>query len=1319
MGMWTPPFDGSGFFVVLDGCNVDDGKMLEPEEELVIKMVLEEGIMKTKMIVEGNQEVKFTTEECQRCVFDLHSASYRNNSHWLLERFVKSLEESINSAVLPSFVDKHDALLLREFILMWSNYKLMTKWLCKFFESIDRHFVPKICYCSLTDISNNTFHDLVFKDFYVKFQDVALSLINQERMGLHIDCSSLKNVFLVFMEMHKHTGITYYEGFESVMLEQTSNYYCQMAQQWLSHGSPADYVQKVYWCLEQEAERAGRYLPSGTQPKLLKVVKQQLVYDILHKLVVKQRPGNCSFVTDFYQHDSSRGKLLDNRRVVICSVDVIFGFSFVLVFSMVVFGEMYSLLSLTLTIGGMTTCWETNKDKKVNKETAFIRNGSKLLEKLVDICDGKCNSIRSFSATELEKATSNYDPRKVLTSDSGYKLYKGFLQGRPVSIKKFKDDDEQSKIAMDMANAVAFLHAAFAKPIVFRNIKPSNILLDDNHEAKLSDFSISISIPEGESHARDVVIAGAFGLIAPECFTTGNFNEKQDVFNFGVFLLVLLSGQTVNDFSRPEEEILLQDHVKKCIEDDRLNEVIDSTIIAEGAWTGKEQQLQAFAALALRCISEEEEDRPSMIDVSKELRKIHRSAISCQTAFIRNGSKLLEKLVDICDGKCNSIRRFSATELEKTTSNYDPLKLLTEDSGYKLPVSVKKFDDGDQHYEYCFNDIVYSSKMSVHKSFVKLLGCCLETQNPILVFEYVGHRTLGDCLWGSEEARCRPLLWIPRSKIAMDMANAVAFLHAAFARPIVFRNINPSNILLDDNHEAKLSDFSYSISIPEGDSHVRDVAIIGASGLIAPEYWTTGDFNEKLDVFNFGGFLLTLLSGQKLADYSRPEEEIFLQNHVEKCIEDDRLNEVIDSTIIAEGAWPRKEQQLQAFAALALRCISEKEEDRPSMIDVSKELRKIHRLYVNQDIKPSKIISDENYVPKLIDFSLFIAIRKVSLIIGGMTTCWGTKKDKKVNKETAFIRNGSKLLENLVHICNGKCNSIRRFSATELQKATNNYDPRKLLTRDSGYKLYKGFLQGRPVSVKKFKDGDKEYEHCFSDVVYASKMSVHKSFVKLLGCCLETQIPILVFEYVGDRTLRDCLRGFEDAVVGLCYGSQVAFLHAAFARPIVFRNFKPSNILLDDNHEAKLSDFSYSISIPEGESHVRDVDITGTLGLIAPEYFNTGNFNEKQDVFNFCGFLLMLLSGQTLFDYSRAEEEIFLLNHVEKCIEDDMLNKVIDSTILAEEAWPGKEQQLQAFAALAPRCISDVAEDRPSMIDVSKELRKIHQSAISCRQRQG
>ncbi|KAJ6762723.1 WALL-ASSOCIATED RECEPTOR KINASE-LIKE 21 [Salix purpurea] len=348
--------------------------------------------------------------------------------------------------------------------------------------------------------------------------------------------------------------------------------------------------------------------------------------------------------------------------------------------------------------------------------------------------------------------------------------------------------------------------------------------------------------------------------------------------------------------------------------------------------------------------------------------------------------------------------------------------------------------------------------------------------------------------------------------------------------------------------------------------------------------------------------------------------------------------------------------------------------------------------------------------------------------IGGMTTCWGTKKDKKVNRETAFIRNGSELLEKLVDICDGKCNSIRHFSATELKKVTNNYDPR-LLIREYGYKLYKGFWQGRPVSVKKFRDDDRLYELCFNDIVYSSKMSVHKSFVKLLGCCLETPIPILVFEYVGEWTLRDCLRGSEEArcrpllwiarsKIAMDVANAVAFLHAAFARPIVFRYIMPLNILLDDNHEAKLSDFSLCVSIPEGESHVRD-EVKGKLELIAPEYFTTGNFNEKLDVFSFGVILLMLLSGQREFIPYRLVGEIFLHDLVKKCIEDDRLNEVIDSTIIAEGAWPGKEQQLQAFAALALRCTSKVAEDRPSMIDVSKELRKMHRSAISCRQQKG
>ncbi|KAJ9162511.1 hypothetical protein P3X46_022276 [Hevea brasiliensis] len=337
-----------------------------------------------------------------------------------------------------------------------------------------------------------------------------------------------------------------------------------------------------------------------------------------------------------------------------------------------------------------------------------------------------------------------------------------------------------------------------------------------------------------------------------------------------------------------------------------------------------------------------------------------------------------------------------------------------------------------------------------------------------------------------------------------------------------------------------------------------------------------------------------------------------------------------------------------------------------------------------------------------------------------MTSCWRIKRDKKPEMETAFMKNGGMLLEKLIASCDGKCNPLRIYPADELKRATNDYDPQKIITRDSGYKLYKGVLQQRPVSVKKFKENSEQYEYCFNDIVFASQMSVHKNFLKLLGCCLETKIPILVFESVEDGSLADRLYGpnkthFEPLLwtqrlkIAMEIANAIAYLHAAFPKPIVFRNIKPLNIFLDESHVAKLSDFSLAVSIPEGESHVKDF-VAGGLGLIAPEYCTTNCFNEKQDVFNFGIFLLMLLTGQMAVDPRR---ELVLVDHVKKYIEDDRFNDIVDSIIVEEGSWLGKYQQLQTFKVLSIRCISESEEDRPEMIDVAKELRQMYKSAIS------
>ncbi|KAJ4720755.1 putative Receptor protein kinase [Melia azedarach] len=321
--------------------------------------------------------------------------------------------------------------------------------------------------------------------------------------------------------------------------------------------------------------------------------------------------------------------------------------------------------------------------------------------------------------------------------------------------------------------------------------------------------------------------------------------------------------------------------------------------------------------------------------------------------MMMNGKILLEKLIASNNGKRNPIRNFTAEELQAATNNYDPTKVIMKCLFYELykgslqdrPISVMKFEekvlDADQ---YCFNCIAFASQMS-HKNILKFIGCCLETQIPVLVFDSVAHATLDNQIHNPNQFHFEPLLLKHRVNIAMEIANAVAYLHVGFSRPIVSRDIKPSTILVHENNVAKLFDFTLSLSIPEGETHVKD-KVIGTFGFIAPEYMTTGYCNEKSDVYSFGALLLELLTGKRISHSSCFEngEEYFLQELVEKYIEKNKFNEIVDPVIVGEdGLWPEKEQQLLIYTELAFKCLSKSEEDRPTMVEVAKQIRQIYR----------------------------------------------------------------------------------------------------------------------------------------------------------------------------------------------------------------------------------------------------------------------------------------------------------------------------------------------------------------------------------------
>ncbi|KAL2490896.1 Protein kinase superfamily protein [Abeliophyllum distichum] len=330
--------------------------------------------------------------------------------------------------------------------------------------------------------------------------------------------------------------------------------------------------------------------------------------------------------------------------------------------------------------------------------------------------------------------------------------------------------------------------------------------------------------------------------------------------------------------------------------------------------------------------------------------------------YMENGSKLLEGLIASSNGEYDvPYRAFTIEELNKAT-NLDitagmsafSRAVMADGTGYYISgtfqqrsILVKKFWVSvaeDRGPSYANNDIVVALQMNRHKNVLKVLGCCLDLKMPAIIYEPgINFRLLFDILYNRKEGNFqndgRSLCWSNRLKIATDVANAIAYLHTAFPTPIIHRDLTTKNIVIDNYGVAKLVDFSLCISLPPGESEIKDI-IVGTKGYLEPDYGRTGIVTEKCDVYMFGIILLELLTGRKPYDIAR--EPNSLEEYVKEHV-DNELSKTLDPTILVERGEIELDHQLQVFSELALRCTCNKGADRPDVMDVAKELRRIQR----------------------------------------------------------------------------------------------------------------------------------------------------------------------------------------------------------------------------------------------------------------------------------------------------------------------------------------------------------------------------------------
>ncbi|KAI4302394.1 hypothetical protein MLD38_038143 [Melastoma candidum] len=317
---------------------------------------------------------------------------------------------------------------------------------------------------------------------------------------------------------------------------------------------------------------------------------------------------------------------------------------------------------------------------------------------------------------------------------------------------------------------------------------------------------------------------------------------------------------------------------------------------------------------------------------------------------VRSVHRTEEQILQLCN-----LKQFSYNDLRLATRNFQPDSVLGEGgfgSVYKgwideqtleptkpgsgIVIAVKRLNpEGYQGHREWLAEINFLGQLS-HPNLVRLIGCCLEGEHRLLIYEFMPRGSLEDHLF-RRDSQFQPLAWKLRLEIALGAARGLAFLHSDEVR-VIYRDLKASNILLASNFEAKLSDFGLAKDGPIGDKSHVSTRVMGTFGYAAPEYMSTGHLTKKSDVYSFGVVLLEMLCGRRAIDENKPAKEHNLVDWARPSLTNKhKIFDVLDPRL--EGQY--SVSGVLKVAKLAVCCIASEPRFRPRMDEVVKALERL------------------------------------------------------------------------------------------------------------------------------------------------------------------------------------------------------------------------------------------------------------------------------------------------------------------------------------------------------------------------------------------
>uniref|UniRef100_A0A0D9WZ10 Protein kinase domain-containing protein n=1 Tax=Leersia perrieri TaxID=77586 RepID=A0A0D9WZ10_9ORYZ len=601
-----------------------------------------------------------------------------------------------------------------------------------------------------------------------------------------------------------------------------------------------------------------------------------------------------------------------------------------------------------------------------------------------------------------------------------------------------------------------------------------------------------------------------------------------------------------------------------------------------------------------------------------------------------------------------NVRCFTRKQMKRITNNYGTVlgkggfsvvyngKL---DNGH--PVAVKQYNWRTQKKEFT-KEVIIQSQCS-HKNIVRLLGCCVDTDTPMLVTEFVPNGNLSDLLHGNNDQL--PVSLKTRFQIALDVADALVYMHYSQNNPILHGDIKSSNILLGGKHVAKLCDFGISrLLCMDNDEYTGFV--IGSRGYMDPVYCETGRLSPKCDVYSFGVVLLELITRKKgIDDQNRSLVGMFA------CSSRDKRHELFDNEIATDDNM----DFIQGIVNLALDCLKSEIEDRPQMKEVLEQLCSLKRR--------SEILRQER-------------------AIAGLRQSWMREIEAKLQR-SGFKNFLTKTRIDAIKADPNQLSTSKTFSGRSTAEC-------------AMAKVYTGhFQEDNPLVVIKISDEVDEgsKRRLIHQMIMESRF-VHRNVAKLVGCCLDhVDAPVLVYEY-GVMNLHDALFGgklFDPSYfqcelrLEIALGAALGLLHL-HRSDVIHGDVRTANILLDVDYRthkftAKIDGYGITKFLTKAQ-YARF--LTENICYKDPELLKTGVMTKENDVY---GFGLVLLE---LF----TQEKIETTNDLNTLLE---IKRGFDAVAT---------YHVEEIKKLASDCLVPEATERPSMATVGDRIHTLLRDVI-------